>query len=289
MEKKLILRGMLSGLAAGLLAFVFARIFAEPQIDKAIAYEDGRAEAQHALDHAAGLVAHAHEHEVFSRTVQANVGIGVGIVAFAIAIGGLYAVAFTAAYQRVGAVRARTLALLVALGGFVTVFLVPFLKYPASPPAVGDDETITERGALYLSLVAASVIVGVLTVMLGRQLRARYSAWTATLLAGAAFLVAVGLLYGFLPSFGSLSVGSPDTDIPQPLLDPDGNIVFPGFPADVVYAFRLYSVGAQLILWGTLGLVFGPLAQRLLEPAAAKARTGSPASLAVESATGTAS
>ncbi|GCE39114.1 Predicted cobalt transporter CbtA [Rhodococcus wratislaviensis] len=36
----------------------------------------------------------------------------------------------------------------------------------------------------------------------------------------------------------------------------------PGFPADDLYQFRLYSVAAQLILWSTIGLAFAPLADR---------------------------
>jgi hypothetical protein len=40
--------------------------------------------------------------------------------------------------------------------------------------------------------------------------------------------------------------------------------VFPAFPADLLFDFRLYSVGAQLVLWATIGLVFAPMAERLL-------------------------
>ncbi len=58
------------------------------------------------------------------------------------------------------------------------------------------------------------------------------------------------------------------TETPQPLRDPEGNIVFPAFPADVLYRFRLYSVGAQLILWTTIALLFAPMAERVLAPAA---------------------
>ena len=39
--------------------------------------------------------------------------------------------------------------------------------------------------------------------------------------------------------------------------------MYPGFPADDLYAFRLYSVTNQLILWATIGLCFAPLASRL--------------------------
>jgi hypothetical protein len=34
----------------------------------------------------------------------------------------------------------------------------------------------------------------------------------------------------------------------------------------VLFGFRFYSVAAQLILWATIGLVFAPLADRLLRP-----------------------
>jgi predicted cobalt transporter CbtA len=137
MEKKLILRGILAGAAAGLLAFLFARIFAEPQISKAIDYESGRDAAQAALDKAAGLPAAAADPDLFSRTVQADVGIGAGMIVFGMAMGALFAVAYAVCLGRVGALRARSLALLVAGGGFLGMYLVPFLKYPANPPAIG--------------------------------------------------------------------------------------------------------------------------------------------------------
>ncbi len=40
MVGKLLLRGMLVGLIAGILAFAFARVYGEPQVDKAIAFEE---------------------------------------------------------------------------------------------------------------------------------------------------------------------------------------------------------------------------------------------------------
>src|ERR1700750_1999090 len=95
MEKRLILRGVLAGAVAGLLAFVFARIFAEPQITKAIDYESGRDAAQAALDKAAGLPAEAAGPDIFSRSVQANVGIGVGLIFFGMAMGAIFAVVYT--------------------------------------------------------------------------------------------------------------------------------------------------------------------------------------------------
>jgi hypothetical protein len=46
MVGNLLLRGMLVGVLAGLLAFGFARIFGEPQVDRAIAFEEQMSQAK---------------------------------------------------------------------------------------------------------------------------------------------------------------------------------------------------------------------------------------------------
>jgi predicted cobalt transporter CbtA len=267
MEKRIIWRGILAGAIGGLLAFVFARIFAEPQIQQAIDYEEGRNHAQEALDQATGM-ASAHEHaDPFSRAVQANIGMGVGLILFGAAVGALFAVAYALYLGRSGRVRPRSLALLVAGGGFLSLYLVPFLKYPANPPAVGHDDTIRQRSTFYLLMIVASVLFLVLAVWLGKRLQARFGTWNATLIAGAVFIAATAIVVLILPSFGELAANKEyhqATETPTPLTDSQGQIVFPGFPADLLFNFRLYSVGAQLILWATIGLIFGPMAERLL-------------------------
>ncbi len=280
MEKKLILRGALAGAIAGVLSFIFARIFAEPHISAAIDYEGGRDAAQEALDKAAGQGAPGAEAELFSRAVQANVGIGLGIVLFGVAMGVLFAVVYSVCLGRVDVVRARTLSLMVAAAGFLAVYLVPFLKYPANPPAVGREETIRTRSDLYLLMLLASVVFAIGAVLLGRALQARLGTWNAVLVAGAVYAVAVGVVMAVLPSVGELAVnvseyGRYPTETPQPLTDAQGRIVFSGFPADTLAAFRLYAVLAQAILWAGIGLVFAPLAERVLaqDPKANRAPT----------------
>lgn len=268
MEKKLILRGVLAGAIGSLPAFVFARIFAEPLVQTAIDYESGRDSAQTALNRAAGILAEPAGPDLFSRTVQADVGIGVGMLLFGVAMGALFAVAYTLCLGRVGRLRPRSLALLVAAGGFLAVYLVPFLKYPANPPSIGHEDTIRERSALYLVMVLCSVLFLLAATFLGRRFSARLGNWNATLLAGAAFVVAIGVVMALLPPLGHLNAnlaqfGDHPTETPLPLTDPGGAIVYPGFPADVLFDFRLYSVATQLVLWTTIGLVFAPLADRL--------------------------
>jgi Probable cobalt transporter subunit (CbtA) len=276
LARNLVLRGAGVGVLGGLVAFVFARIFAEPLIQQGIDYEGGRGEAEAALAAAAGGAHEMEGPELFSRAVQANLGIGVGMVAFGLAAGCFFAVAYCLALGRVGRVSARTLSLLVAGAGFVLIYFVPFLKYPANPPAVGNGATIGQRAGLYGVMVVASVVLGAGALWLGRRLTARLGSWTATLVAGLGFAVAIGLVMAALPPLGSLSANAGDagallTETPQPLRDPAGAIVYPGFDADVLYWFRLYSVVAQALLWGVIGVAFAPLAERVVD------RTGTPA------------
>lgn len=271
MEKRLILRGILAGAIAGVLAFVFARIFAEPQIAKAVDYENGRDAAQAALNRAAGLPVDTPGPDLFSRSVQADVGLGVGLVLFGMAMGALFAVVYTVCLGRVGGLRARSLALLVAGGGFLGLYLLPYLKYPATPPAIGHEETIRARTTLYLIAVLCSVLLLGLAVWLGQRLRPRLGTWNATLIAAGTCAAALAVAFAAMPSYGELAFntahfGHHTTETPQPLTDPHGRIVYPGFPADVLYTFRLYSVAAQVVLWGSIGLVFAPLAERVLRP-----------------------
>ena len=103
MEWKLIVRGVLAGAVGGLVAFLFARIFAEPVINAAISYQTGRDAALAALDKAAGRPPPAAAPDIFSRTIQANVGLGVGMIAMGAALGALFAVAYAVCLGRVGA------------------------------------------------------------------------------------------------------------------------------------------------------------------------------------------
>jgi hypothetical protein len=258
------------GAGAGLLAFIFARIFAEPVIQAAIDYEGARDDVKTALAVAAGHAPDAEGPDIFSRTVQANIGLGVGMVLFGVALGCFFGVAYCLSYGRTGDIRPRQLALLVSGAGFLSLYLVPFIKYPANPPSIGNPDTIAQRGALYLTMTVASVVVTVAAVWLGQRLRERFGSWNATLLAAAAAVVVLGIVMALLPTLGSLTVNAAAapghlTETPLPLKNAAGQLVFPGFDADDLYRFRLYSVLAQVIFWTALALGFAPLADRVFD------------------------
>lgn len=254
MEKQIIGRGLLAGALAGVPTFAFARIFVEPVIERAIGFEDGIGAAYESM-HGSG---HGHDHgiELFTRGVQANVGMGFGVLAFSVAMGALFAVVFAVAYGRVGNVSARVLSVLVAGAMLLSLYVVPALKYPANPPAVSLEETIRERSLLYLLMVLASATLLVGAVYLGRRLVSRLGAWNATLAAAGSYLVAIAVVMLVLPTID---------ETPGPVRDDAGNIVYEGFPADDLYEFRLFSLGVQVVMWVTIGLVFAALIAKVLD------------------------
>jgi predicted cobalt transporter CbtA len=237
----LLIRGMLVGIVAGLLCFGFLKLYGEPQVDQAIAFETQMDEAKAAAEKAKGIEK-AEEPELVSRPVQAGIGLFTGVVVYSTAFGGLFALAFAFAFGRApGVFTPRSVSALLAVVGFVAIYLIPNLKYPANPPSVGDPETIGVRTALYFSMMAISIAGMVGALSLKRGLIDRYGEWNATLVAVAAYLVLMVLAGLLLPTIN---------EVPEQ------------FPAVVLWKFRIASIGAQIVMWTTLGLLFGALTQR---------------------------
>jgi hypothetical protein len=277
MEKRLILRGVAAGGFAGLLAALFTRIMAEPVIQKSIDYESGRDAMLDVLRKAAGLGPYPPDPNIFSRGVQRNVGAPIGLILFGTAMGAVFAVLFVLVYRRYGEqLKPRVIALIIAGAALLSVYLVPFLKYPANPPAIGHPDTIHARGNLYLGLVAVSIVSLVAAFFLARYLAARWGGWNATIATAIVFIAWMAIVMAIFPPLGRLHTnvvhyGRVATETPLPLKNPHGQIVYPGFPADVLFKFRLYSVLNQIILWSTIGLTFGLLAERVVAPATSPA------------------
>jgi predicted cobalt transporter CbtA len=241
MVGKLLVRGMLAGVAAGLLTFSFAKIVGEPQVDQAISFEQK-------ADAAKG---EAPEPELVSRHTQAGLGLLTGVMAFSAAIGGLFALTFAATYGRVGKLSANVLSAWLAIGGFIALVIVPNLKYPANPPSVGDPETIRYRTGLFFLLIVISLATMVFSLKIRRTAVARFGRWNASIIGGAVFIVIIAAVLIGMPAIN---------EVPS------------AFPAVLLWKFRVAAIGMQVIMWTTLGLLFGNLAERSLRSAS---RTGS--------------
>jgi predicted cobalt transporter CbtA len=107
---------------------------------------------------------------------------------------------------------------------------------------------------LYLSVIAAALTATALVVALRRRLLERRDPWTATVLAALAWLAIVGLAYAVLP---------------------DGTPPPADYPADVLWGFRVASLGVQAVLWSTIGLVFATIVERVHSAAPAEAQLSS--------------
>jgi hypothetical protein len=229
--RNLLVRGMLAGLAAGLLALAVAYFLGEPSVDAGIAYEDAHSSGP-------GM-------EMVSRTMQSTGGLATGILIYGVAFGGIAALAYCFALGRIGRFGPRASALLLSGAGLLAVYVVPFLKYPANPPAASDPDTIGKRTTLYFLMIALSVLLAIATVILGKRLAPRLGNWNATIAACAFFVLAIGIAYAFLPAVN---------EAPK------------DYPATVIWQFRLAALAIQATLWTGFGLLFGHLAERQLSP-----------------------
>jgi hypothetical protein len=223
MMSRLLGRGLLAGLAGGLIAFAFAHTAGETSIGQAIAFETHRSRI-------------AADPVLVSRGVQSTAGLLTATLVFGLALGGLFALVFAAVQGRVFRLRPSATAGLLALVGYLIVFAVPFLKYPANPPGVGEPGTIGRRTALYLAMIAVSILAAVVAYRAARSLG-------RPLVALAVYVALVTAAALALPSVH---------EVPK------------GFPAGTLWHFRLASLGTQACFWATIGLGFGALADRLL-------------------------
>ncbi len=125
----------------------------------------------------------------------------------------------------------KTLAL--ALIMWITVYVIPFVKYPANPPTVGDPETIVLRQTLYLAFIAISGFAAVGFYQLYKRIDKKLLAFIG---------------YGaFMTAMFFVMPGNPD-----PITAPE----------DLISGFRISSVITVSVFWLAAGLILGVLWQK---------------------------
>lgn len=226
---RLLGRGAVAGAIAGLLSAVVSLLLGEPSVRRAVELEEAAA-------HAAGQAEHA---EVFSRTTQQGALFLVSMLT-GLALGILFALVYALWQQRDPDADSWRRAILLSVAGLVAIALIPFLRYPANPPAVGDPATVDARTTAYLASILIGVVAVTAAVQLHRQLADRGVRPPLRQLA-ALGVVLVGLAATWLLP------GS--TDVSEA-------------PADLIWNFRLASIAALIVLWLGLGAVFGLLGER---------------------------
>jgi predicted cobalt transporter CbtA len=252
-----LLRGAVAGLLAGLVAGVLAFFVAEPIIDRAVNAESARVAAQYRNDLDAAILRHhgdvaaakrdvpAPEPAVFSRDTQ-HIGLIVATALFGLAVGGVFAVVFLMVARRSPprSIWQRSVGL--ALAMLAGIYLLPFLRYPANPPGVGDPSTIDRRTYAYALAVGISCLAvwGAWRVALLLRDRGADEPLRHVAVVGVV-VVAVVLLFATLPD---------NTDAVN-------------VPATLLWDFRIRSAATQLVLWGGLGAGFAVLTERAMRRA----------------------
>lgn len=246
--------GAAAGALAGMAAFAYSRIQVAPLIAQAIDYEEQRS---HALAEITGE--HSHGHELYTRAVQENLGAGVGVIGFGMVVGVLFAVAYAVLSTRQHLRSARWTATALSVGGFVAASLVPFIVYPGSPPGVGQEETSGPRTAAFLAVLVASLAAAALMAAVAMHFAPKVGTWPSAMAAAWSYVGVIVIAATLLPEFD---------EVPGELAGAGGAMLFPGFPADLLYEFRLHSLLTAAVMWMVLGTGFAAAVSRV-QPAGA--------------------
>jgi len=221
-------RGALAGLIGGAAAGAFGFLLAEPVMDRAVGREAARQTA-----------AGEHHAEVFDRHTQ-HVGFLVATVATGLALGVLLGVLSTVLHRDDPDREPWRRSVGLGAAAWFGVYLVPFLRYPANPPGVGDPGTIGLRTHSYLSALVLGIVGAVVAVLVARRLADRDVRPPVRQLVVTGVLVGTVALTFVLP-------GNPDA------LD---------VPAALLWEFRLLALATSTVLWGVLAASYGLLGER---------------------------
>ena len=220
---------LLAGAIAGTILGVVNQLAVEPYIEHAIELEMQNTAQSGQLINPAEFAAY--------RFWQKGGEIAAGTI-LGLSIGSLYGIVFAYTRGLVPGSNNKKKALIVAGIMWFVLFLMPALKYPANPPAVGNPETIYYRQSLYIAFLAIS----------------GFSAL------GLAFLyqkvASLNINKAIIPSAYAAIMAGAYLAMPA---NPDSI----NAPIDLVIGFRLTSAITISMFWGLLGIIFGTFWDKL--------------------------
>ena len=216
-----IVSGALAGAIHGTVNFAIV----EPYLDQAIGIENENLFASGEEDNNPQFWADYEEYRVWQKSGQVLAGIILGV-----AMGSLFGIVY--ALSRNSLPGKNDVAKSIILAGimWVTIYLIPFLKYPANPPTVGDAETVVLRSILYISFIAISGFGALVFYKLSQKLQSNKK-----------YLGLVGYTVFIITAFFAMPE-NPD-EITAPM--------------NLVNEFRLMSVLGVTSFWISVGIILG--------------------------------
>jgi predicted cobalt transporter CbtA len=220
---------LLAGAIAGTILGVINQVVVEPYIEHAIEIEmQNTAQSDQAVNPA--------EFTAY-RFWQKGGEIVAGTI-LGLSIGSLFGIVFAYTRSSIPGSDNKKKALIVAGIMWFVLFLIPALKYPANPPAVGDPETIYYRQSLYVAFLAISGFSALGLTFLYGKMRALN---TKKAIIPAVYTAIIAGAYFAMPAN------------PDPI----------NAPMDLVIGFRITSAITISMFWGLLGIIFGTFWDKL--------------------------
>jgi predicted cobalt transporter CbtA len=227
---------LISGAIAGTILGVINHTLVEPYIDRAIFIETQNAVKEGEVVNPADL----QDYRLWQKRGEIVAGTILGI-----SFGALFGIVFMYGRSLLLPHSNNNIRKAILLAGIMwfVLFLVPALKYPANPPAVGDPQTIYYRESLYVSFLAISGFSALGLAFLYRKLG------SLAVVNNKNRIIVVPLIYAAI-IVGAFLILPPN---------PDEIIA----PEDLVQGFRIASAFTMSIFWGLLGIILGTLWNRL--------------------------
>ena len=221
---------LVSGFVAGVIHGTVNLVIVEPYLDEAIEIENQNLFATGLAEDTPQFWAEYSSYRDWQKSGQLLAG---GILGMS--IGALFGIVF--AYSRNSLPKGHTLKKTFVLAAIMwfTIFIIPFLKYPANPPTVGDVDTVVLRSILYLSFIAISGFSAVGFFILYKKLQNKKKG-----LAFVGYAVFITTVFFIMP------------------VNPDEVKA----PMDLVNSFRIMSVIAVTTFWIAEAIIFGMLWQK---------------------------
>ncbi|EIJ66357.1 putative membrane protein [Candidatus Nitrosopumilus salaria BD31] len=222
---------LVSGTSAGLVHGIVNYAIVEPYLDQAIGIENQHLFASGDEENTPDFWVKYDGYRVWQKSGQILAGVILGT-----SIGSLFGIVFALSKNSLPGINNVKKALILSGIMWTTLYLIPFLKYPANPPTVGDSETLVLRVFLYLSLIAISGIGAIGFYKLSKKFKNKKK-----------FIALIG--YGVCISIAFIAM--PD--------NPDEITV----SMTLVNEFRLMSVLGVSSFWISVSLILGYLWDRL--------------------------
>ena len=142
---------LISGASAGLVHGIVNFAIVEPYLDQAIGIENQSLFDSGDENDTPDFWVNYEGYRAWQKSGQILAGVILGI-----SVGSLFGIVFILSKNSLPGINNIKKALILSGIMWTTLYLIPFLKYPANPPTVGDGETVIFRAVLYLSFIAIS-------------------------------------------------------------------------------------------------------------------------------------